>query len=114
MKNRIGFVSNSSSCSFILNPRWDLNVVKEKLRMLVDFYNKFNSIDIKLEYMFMEPFISDGNNFELNDIAGNSEDWDIQTRPGEIVIVSKSDNTVPYEIISWIEFGMDARRYHLG
>lgn len=118
MKLRKGFVSNSSSSSFVIDPKYvtkGLDDIQKKLEMLLDFYNKFHGKSLKFEDVFEEPFVLYEENYDLsNQFAGNSSEWDIRAPKGSVIINSTGDNSIPWEIMQWIEWGMLATRYHLG
>lgn len=46
MKTRNGFVSNSSSASFVIN-RFDVN--REQLRQIVDYYDTSKELGVSIE-----------------------------------------------------------------
>jgi len=45
-----------------------------------------------------------------------NDGWTYQTEAniGKIIIKSESDNSIPGEIMEWIESAFSAQRYHLG
>ena len=116
MKLRNGFVSNSSSSSFICGTQMSLEEVKEALEAIrkVATLLKINDPTGYYGQMWEEPFIADQSYVER-------VDWylDYYNKPhseviGKIVIHSISDNTIPYALHGLIEDGFDADRMHLG
>lgn len=112
MKVRNGFVSNSSSSSFICGDN-DLSVekVKEKLKILLDFYNTFYDRQEKFKNVF--GYIG------LSESYHDDDDYDTSWYISEIgkdkfVICSNGDNSIPYDIWEFIEQGFDAHRVHHG
>jgi len=111
MKIRNGFVSNSSSSSFICDTEISLEKVKEKLVLMVDFYNDLNDEDNDFEDIFNEPFISD-DSYCKSDWADYYEA--MRNSKGKIIIESAQDNSIPYGLQNLIEDTFDAYRCHLG
>jgi hypothetical protein len=104
MKLRKGFVSNSSSSSFICETEMSIEEVTEKLEKLAEI------IDANPSYMWLPPFIAH---------ADYLEDWrpydpEVIDVGGKLVIESVSDNTIPYCLFDLIEYLFNARRVHLG
>lgn len=110
MKIRTGFVSNSSSSSFICNTKMTVEEVTESLQIMLDFYNKINDMNLPFDCVFEPPFIADetyGNNWKYHYP-------EMSRASGKVIIHSDSDNTIPYELFEFIESKFDARRFHLG
>jgi len=111
MKKRMGFVSNSSSSSFICDTKMSPEAAKEKLVMMLDFYNEFNDYDLVFESVFDEPFIA------TKEYAESS--WaeyykDIAKAEGKLIIEGASDNSIPYDLFDMIKSKFNATRCHLG
>ena len=111
MKIRSGFVSNSSSSSFICDTHMSPGEVEYKLRELLDFYNKMFERCFEFEEVFEEPFRDDTGIWkkEIEDYIAGS----IETK-GKIIINSRSDNSIPWEIVDFIENLFNGYRIHLG
>jgi len=110
MKLRNGFVSNSSSSCFVCNTDMTVEQVKDKLADLLEVHNEYTSDCLQFDNVFLDPFIADKNFCE--------EDWrsdyGLGNAEGKILIVSTSDNSIPYEMFDYIESKFDARRIHCG
>ena len=113
MKIREGFVSNSSSSSFICRVNMDTNEAKEILIKLLALYNGAMDTNYIYEKVFYDPYVGDKKyENELNKYYGT-----YQTIPkinGSLVINSASDNSIPYELFNMIESKFNATRIHLG
>jgi hypothetical protein len=111
MKKRIGFVSNSSSSSFICHTDMSLEDVNDKLVILLDFYNEFNDTNLSFDEVFCEPFVAS------KEYA--SDEWGktysaIAESEGKIVIEGSCDNSIPWTLFDFIEDKFEAIRCHLG
>jgi len=111
MKKRMGFVSNSSSSSFICDTKMSSEEAKDKLVILLDFYNEFNDEDLCFESVFDEPFIATKEYAESGLAKYHSG---IATAEGKLVIESATDNSIPYSLFDMIESKFNATRCHLG
>ncbi len=122
MKVRMGFVSNSSSSSFICKTKMSLSQVKEKLEKIHSFYWEVIK-DSEEDYYLGKSF----NDMFFKPFEGNKEydkklkDWDYLkeygvdgTTVGKIVIESAEDNSIPYEMFELIEKVFNGVRLHLG
>jgi hypothetical protein len=113
MKIRMGFVSNSSSSSFICyNPTVTVEQASELLHQLLDSYYKFFGDEEErrsFEDVFQEPFISNG---KLNETSTTWEGDAYNPPKGALVINSASDNSVPYLLNEWIEERFRAEGHH--
>jgi hypothetical protein len=124
MKIRTGFVSNSSTSSFVCDTEMSLSEIKLKLKMIVDFARNMDLISPQSFFkdIFKKPFIADKKyaknishyievykDNSLIDISNKKEDIF-----GKIIIESASDNTIPYELFDLIEFIFKGERIHLG
>ena len=111
MKIRQGFVSNSSSSSFVCSTGLSIGQVKEKLKMLLEFYNEFNNQSYEFKDVF--GFIGKSQNRYKND--KESSDWYTdEVGKGKLVICSNGSNSIPYDIWEFIESKFEAYRVHHG
>ncbi len=119
MKQRKGFVSNSSSSSFIINSNeysenvtdFTVEEVDSLLVELLDFYNRFFDTNLDPNDTFM-VYEHKGNPHEgwedyYQDLKETSE-------KKRIFIDSIGDNTIPYTLFDWIEEKFNCSRLHLG
>jgi hypothetical protein len=69
------------------------------------FENIFGSIHVYTEDMFKE-----------DQKAHSGYEWGYENREnlGKIIIESCGDNSIPFEIMNWIESAFSAKRWHLG
>ncbi len=117
MKIRHGFVSNSSSSSFIcnLNCKYDyfkeqtFDEIKEKLNDMIDTHNrivigndnKINKDDIKVKEMTGKEYID-----FVEDYGFNISSWmqkEIKKNKKYPIIYDIDDNTIPYFLNEWIK-----------
>ena len=125
MKIRIGFVSNSSSEAFICNTDKPLEQIKMELEHLLETYNEMVDIPHPFDSVFEYPFIGAVSNVaEIVDYINYyrkdrsslffypKKGWDIPI--DKVIIRSKDDNSVPYELFEIIESAYNATRLHLG
>src|SRR3972149_6300505 len=56
MKIRNGFVSNSSSSSFICSSKINIKNAKNKLKDMLELYNKLYGTELLFENVFQKPF----------------------------------------------------------
>lgn len=115
MKIRTGFVSNSSSSSFVCDIKMPFKEVKEKLNLMLELHNKLFGTTLTFEQTFKEPKIGTKKDDEFY------KDWDYleriypdNTSVGKLIINSRGDNTVPYELFELIESAFKGQRLHLG
>jgi len=128
MKIRTGFVSNSSSSSFICRKKMTIEEATEKTKILLDAYNKLFDKNLKYEEVFFPPYKGSKKYDEelkrwhyIGPTDKNNK-WSIleenrtqvETTVGRIIIDSESDNSIPYELFELIEEAFDAIRLHLG
>lgn len=106
MKTRNGFVSNSSTSSFVCNVKMTSDELEEKLRLLVKFYNEFTGQERVFEDMFEPPFVGSKETVEY---LGFDEDKCL----GKLIVMGVGDNSVPYELHEFIEEALNAVRYHI-
>ena len=94
MKVRGGFVSNSSSSSFLIKTDMSKKEIKELLQNVLDIHNKYiRENKTKLAY---EDVYS-----ELYDIPG-----------GRTVIETNGDNSIPYWISEFLEMKFNVLSIH--
>lgn len=109
MKIRKGFVSNSSSSSFICDTDRPAEQIEKELRELLEIYNKLTNRAIPYEETFDNIYI--GGKEDQDYLS--SWDGDINVI-GKTIINSKNDNSIPYELFDIIDTSYSARRIHLG
>ena len=115
MKTRVGFVSNSSSCSFVVkSSKYNtVELVEEQLNKILD------DLEVHTEYRKMFGKISEIGEHDCTDgdrRANDYEDWYRFSGDcvGMIRIDSAYDNSIPYEVMVAIEDHLDAEHYHWG
>jgi hypothetical protein len=122
MKIRIGFVSNSSSSSFVCNyddseynhyKASELPAIKEKLETIFKSMQMLElvSIHTKFSEVFQEP-----RKATRADIKEFNEGWDkdFEYHDDMYLINSTGDNTIPSEFFDIILNMFNAERVHLG
>ena len=124
MKIRNGFVSNSSSSSFICRKKMTLSQAEDKLRMIIDLFES----EYEFEKVFAQPYKGSkkyNEELKLWDYLGKEDRNDkfdilnpnrtqVKTTIGRIIIDSADDNSIPYEMFETIEAVFDAIRLHMG
>ncbi len=110
MKLRVGFVSNSSSASFICDVTMSAEEVETKLRKILEGYNQMMEENHVFENVFRAPYV-----------AGKivHEGWEdsypeFNDCEGKIIIDSADDNSIPYPLFDIIESKFNAVHCHLG
>lgn len=109
MKIRLGFVSNSSSESFVISTNKTPEEIRQELQAILDLHNRVKGQSLVFEEVFQEPFM--GSTAYDEDMA----DWEYGIKSqGKIVVESTYDNTIPWGVMEFMERTYDCRRYHLG
>ena len=117
MKIRQGFVSNSSSSSFICGmwspsscPKYTIEETITILQKILDFYNDLEEKHLSFDDVFETPRLATTEDIEF------LKDWDVEKErvEGRILINSKEDNTIPYMLFKVISEKFHAERIHLG
>ena len=111
MKIRNGFVSNSSSSSFICDTKMSVEEVRDKLQKIVEFYNDMTDERLMFDEVFHEPFVSDDS---YCNSSWADHYYAMKESKGKIIIESAGDNSIPYLLMDFIESIFDADRCHLG
>jgi len=106
MKTRQGFVSNSSSCSFLVTGDLDPKQADEKLKEIIDFHNKMSGDNVKFEDVFNPSFTAKGEfakKYQAHLLEHDYGDWKKNTIEkcggveGQTVIHPKvEDNEFPF------------------
>jgi len=117
MKIRNGFVSNSSSSCFVCNcygngKDYTVEEAKEILQKMLDFTNEMFGYEDTFDKVFAEPQI--GDMADVGFLTNWDDRWTKENVFGKLLILSASDNTIPYELYGLIESKFDAWREHLG
>ena len=122
VKTRDGFVSNSSTTSFIIRTKWSIEKSKEKLEKTISCYNEVFETNLKFDDVVKIYLASRGKVFDLiyeEEVGVNFNDEDneevekhtdlfIDSFPiyqGNfyLVIESVEENSIPDELLFWIE-----------
>ena len=107
MKIRKGFVSNSSTSSFIVS-KYNVHYVRNNLMHLMDFFNEYFEMDYKFDDLFNIFNIDDNYKTEM-------EDWGyIVPKDAKTIIESTDDNSIPHLMFELIEQKFNTTRNHLG
>ena len=124
MKIRQSFVSNSSSCSYTINSeKFTPEEVKKILLEMVDSYRKIYKNDEYhkdgdyADFFCGDPYLCDEDKFKKRFVRSDGlyfygcfkKDF-----LGKIIIESKDDNSIPFEIMDMIEERFRATHYHWG
>jgi len=117
MKIRKGFVSNSSSSSFICQVDISTERALEILEKILSCFNDVFGIDRGFHDVFKVPFIAEEGYLKdwiIEDPQYEYENNNIRSAPGKLVIESAGDNSIPYCLFGLLEDRFDAIRIHLG
>ncbi len=106
MKIRKGFVSNSSSSSFVIT---DKVLTEGRIKSLItsNFDVSVNDIDYAMTFDKVSQ-----EDIEYRRDCGDYSKLDKHL--GSLVINSKEDNSIPWEIQEYIEDELDGIHYHWG
>jgi hypothetical protein len=117
MKIRNGFVSNSSSSSFLIKTDENINEVKQFLENCIKFGNNngLNEyIESSYEMIFDEPFDPNSDSEFIEQIKYYLNEYNVNIKDYNIVVNSVGDNSVPYWMFDIIGTKYCCRRLHLG
>lgn len=115
MKIRQGFVSNSSSSSFICHTKLSIDEVNEILQEMLDFYNKIYNDEKQFHDVFDYT-----RKLDTEDIVNWNKDYGEyyckldEDDIGAINIRSCYDNSIPYTLFDFICEKFNGHRIHLG
>jgi hypothetical protein len=110
MKIRKGFISNSSTSSFICGKDITIEQATKIMKKVVEA-----SSILDLEF-----FEKDYTIFKADDIYGSGwDEWygsEIKMAVSEkrIIVEGVSDNVIPYELFDSMEYFLNAKRLHFG
>ncbi len=114
MRIRKGFVSNSSSSSFVCDISFSPEEVVEQLHTMLHHFGQITGKDYEYSNVFGEVF-STSDKVPCLEINYAEYYWftcgDLKDK---VIIRSKGDNAIPYEMFGLIESKFDAFRIHLG
>ena len=122
MKIRNGFVSNSSSSSFICKTNLGVDDVRLALSELLNFYNEWMGKELEFDHVFRDD-IEEINGVIPDDVRPYIANWKtgkvnqyLEEKILESTIVFRSawDNSVPFELWDLIERKFNAYRIHKG
>ncbi len=109
MKIRNGFVSNSSTSSFICTTKESNTTIEAKLEQLLEFYNEWEGKDYKFKDVFKILKIT------KEKIRDLKENWNYNIpKHATFIIEGADDNSIPYELFDFIVSKFNASRLHLG
>ena len=119
MKTRMGFVSNSSTASFICLTNLKPVKVKQLLQELLDFYNKWLEMNYKFEQLFKDPYMGTSLDVKyFNEFFGEEckteSYYDYSKADGNVIIMGAEDNSIPDSLIELIQARFEAIYIHLG
>ena len=108
MKIRSGFVSNSSSESFICRTKDSIESVEKQIKKLLSFYNEWEGRNLQYKKVYYVQKITE-------ELIEDVKDFEYQVpEDATLAINSVSDNSIPYELFEFIESKFNAYRVHLG
>ena len=124
MKIRQGFVSNSSSSSFIINydnkcaQEFTIEQIEDILLDMIKIHNKIENSNLTFNDVFDDAHIICYDEIERKieyEIDNRSRN---RTNPekikNKIIINSADENSVPHSIIDFMENALDAKYWHWG
>jgi len=117
MKIRNGFVSNSSSASFVCGENFsakDIENIKKALQDLLKFYNTFFNDNLEFKNIFKKPKQIEQNDLEILEQFDEYVNNYFKNINDRIIIYSKDDNSIPYSLFDLITQKFDAYHIHLG
>jgi len=117
VKTRNGFVSNSSSSSFIVMTNHTEQEIRDILQKMITFHNDIYGKSLQFSDIFLEPTLVDENILKLlkefdSDILERHKREDLIGKKFEIR--SASDNTIPYYMHLLISQVFNSENTHLG
>ncbi len=114
MRVRKGFVSNSSSSSFVCDVELSPEEVVEQLRTMLHHFGQIMDRDYKYSDVFGEVF-SSSEEVPHHEIDYVEYCWftrgDLKDK---VIIRSQGDNAIPYEMFDLIKKRFSAFRIHRG
>lgn len=114
MKIRSGFVSNSSSSSFICNTNKSPKTVKGQLVKIVELYNELSGKNNKFSDIFEEPFVANKVLYKIFNGYMSKNEIEKLISDKKLIIISSDCNTVPDCFYDLIEEVYNSRYVHLG
>lgn len=102
MKVRKGFVSSSSSSSFICNTELSAEEVEVQLREMLKAFGILMGKEYNYEKVFSPV---------RQEVERYSHFYDRKMKATDVIIDSLSDNTIPYEMWDSIQSRFNATRY---
>ena len=112
-------ITNSSSELFVINDETSVEVVEEMLSFMLEKWNEMAEKGIfyrrdKFTPLMMEDVMSVGI-LQQEDIEEEQYKWGYEhpENVGKIIIESACSNSIPYEIIEWIESAFSVKRWHI-
>lgn len=111
----VDVITNSSTELFVCDTKKSLDQVKEILEKMLDLYNSTleDEHPYSFEDVFCEPYIYTK---EIYERKKDDDYWgyDNEETIGKIIIMSSSDNSIPFSLFDLIEDVFNANRKHLG
>jgi hypothetical protein len=103
---------------FIGSTKKSINQIKDLLSEMLNLYNKLNDENLEYDNVFDEPYIYTKELYE-KDKTEKEWNWGYEKEEniGKLIIMSKTDNSIPYSLFELIENlfdNYDYQRYHLG
>jgi hypothetical protein len=118
MKTRKGFVSNSSSSSFILDSNyliekfgyeWE-DKVREKIKLLAEVYEEHERPIDDMMTISKTPEAVEA----FHSLASRYANGHYSEEEGDVIINSRGNNSIPWPIQEYIEYELWGSRYHWG